>query len=68
MQRIPVTSSVLASVGHAHGMLEVEFRSGAVYRYFGVPEYVYIHLLNADSQGAYFNENIRDTYDHERVS
>lgn len=68
MQRLPVTSSVLASVGHARGVLEVEFHSGAVYRYVGVPEHVYVHLLNADSQGAYFNDHIRDTYDWERVA
>lgn len=68
MQRVSVTSSVLVSVGHVRGVLEVEFVGGAVYRYVGVPEHVYVHLLNADSLGTYFNDHIRDSYDYERVS
>jgi hypothetical protein len=43
MERDPVTSSSLASVGYdaRYGMLEVEFNNGEVYQYGNVPEYVY---------------------------
>jgi hypothetical protein len=40
--------------------LEIHFQSGAVYRYFGVPDEVCQGLLNADSRGRYFQEHIRN--------
>ena len=40
MYRIPVSSSNLASVGYEGGILEIEFKSGSVYQYSGVPVYV----------------------------
>lgn len=43
-------------------MLEVEFVHGGVYRYHGVPRVVFDSLMEAESLGAYFNENIRDRY------
>ncbi len=64
MTREPVSSSAIASVGYepATLTLEIEFHSGAVYRYLGVPERVYHELLAADSKGTYFVEAIRDSY------
>lgn len=32
------------------------------YKYFGVPQPVYDGLLNAESKGRYFAQNIRGTY------
>ena len=43
-------------------VLEVEFRSGDLYRYFAVPPSVHQALIAADSPGAYFNRNISDRY------
>jgi hypothetical protein len=48
-------------------MLEIEFHSGSVYRYFDVPGAVFEELLAQDSLGAYFNTNIRDAYRCTRV-
>jgi hypothetical protein len=62
--RTPVRSSVIVSVGYdaETAVLEVEFRSGDVYRYFAVPPSVHRALLEAESPGAYFNKNVSDHY------
>ena len=64
MRRVPVRSSVLAAVGYDEqtALLEVEFTSGDVYRYFAVPPSVHRALMEADSPGAYFNRTISDHY------
>ena len=49
-------------------ILEIEFDSGAVYQYIGVPARIYEQLLAAESKGGYFNSEIRDTYSYVRVS
>lgn len=64
MERVPVASSNLVSVGY-HGaseILEVEFKSGRVYQYMNVPQIVYDQLMSAPSQGSYFSANIRNNY------
>ncbi len=64
MRREPVRSSVISSVGYDEdtALLEVEFTSGDVYRYFAVPPSVHRALMEADSPGAYFNRNVSDHY------
>ncbi len=64
MRRVPVRSSVIATVGYdeATALLEVEFTSGDVYRYFAVPPSVHHALMDADSPGAYFNRHVSDRY------
>lgn len=64
MNRTPVTSSNVAAVGYETETLtlEVEFKGGAVYQYFDVPETVYSELLSASSIGQFMNANIRNTY------
>lgn len=70
MYREPVSSRVIASLGYENDTetLEVEFHSGAVYRYRGVPEEEYERLIAAPSIGAYFNEHIRDAHQCERMT
>jgi hypothetical protein len=62
MNRTPVSSSNLASVGYdAENMvLEIEFHSGGIYQYFNVPESKYEALLKADSHGKYFDVHIKN--------
>ena len=48
-------------------ILEIEFRSGAVYQYLGVPKRVHEGLLRAESKGQYFNGEIRAEYAFVRV-
>jgi hypothetical protein len=45
----------------------LEFRDGAIYRYFDVPAAVYNDLLAADSKGSYFNKQIRGRFRHIRL-
>ena len=69
MNRLPVTSSNLASVGYdaTSQTLEVEFNHGGVYQYFNVPEYVYEELMSASSHGTYFSANIRNDYGYVKL-
>lgn len=69
MKITPVESSTLASVGYdeSSDLLQLEFRSRAVYLYFAVPAAVHEALLTATSKGRYFNQTIRDQYRFVRV-
>ena len=49
-------------------ILEIEFESGAVYQYLGVPARIHEELLVAESKGRYFNSEIRDVYPYVHVS
>lgn len=57
IERVPVTSSNLASVGYdpEARVLEVEFRGGAVWRYLDVPPEEHAALMAAESKGARFH-------------
>jgi len=70
MHRETVKSEVLRSVGYDPDgrTLEIEFASGAVYRYFDVPEDLYLDLMTAPSHGEFFGRRIRDAgFDYEQV-
>jgi len=70
MNRSPVSSSNLVSVGYDAGqrLLEIEFKGGRVYQYTGVPERVYSGLMNASSHGSYFHKHIRDRYPTRQIT
>lgn len=55
MERQFVTSSNIMSVGYdpVNMILEVEFKAGAVYQYYDVPQHIYDGLMAADSHGTY---------------
>lgn len=69
MKITPVESSTLASVGYdeSSGLLQLEFRTRALYRYFAVPAAVHEALLAATSKGRHFNQAIRGQYRFVRV-
>jgi hypothetical protein len=69
MTRTAVISSNLRSIGYhaASKTLEVEFKSGSVYAYSDVPEYVYNRLMSAESKGATFAAEIKHVYPWEKV-
>lgn len=60
MQRTPVTSTNISSIGYdpRSATLEVEFTSGDVYQYFDVPEHLYNGLLQVASPGQFLNINV----------
>lgn len=71
MQRIPVTSSDIASIGYQPETrtLEIEFHSQrSIYQYFNVPEQEYNELMNAGSHGKYFHRFIKNKYSYEKIS
>ena len=61
---LAVQSSLLVSVAYDHdrATLQLEFGSGAIYQYFGVPVQSYQQLLQSASHGTYFNRNIRGLF------
>ena len=65
-----VESTTLATVAYdeALELLQLEFRSRAIYQYFGVPAVVHAALLGAESKGSYFNRVIRGGFRYCRVS
>ena len=65
-----VESSTLRTVAYNESLalLRLEFRSRAVYDYFGVPAAVHDALLHAPSIGACFNELVRGGYPCCRVT
>jgi hypothetical protein len=59
--RQPVHSHALAAVGYSKRLhaLEVEFVSGAVYRYSNVPPQLYRDFLSAASKAQFYDANVR---------
>jgi len=75
MQRIPVDSSNIASIGYdaQAQVLEIEFRrkgqeQGPVYQYLQVPLEVWEGLLDSPSKGKYFSDQIKGRYPYRKVS
>ena len=69
MNRIPVQSSNLASVGYdvTTITLEVEFKDGSVYQYYDVPEMTYQMLMSAASKGKFLNYQIKGAFRYSRM-
>jgi KTSC domain-containing protein len=64
MRRQSVDSSAISSMGYdaRKSVLEVEFRSGAVYDYLEVPPKVWEALLKAPSKGRFVSRRVRDQF------
>lgn len=69
MRRQYVRSSVIRWYGYhpATRVLEIEFHSGRIYRYSGVPPATHAALEAAPSKGQYFDFHIRERFPTERV-
>ena len=69
IERRAVNSTSIAGIGyHARlQVLEIAFRSGAVYRYVGVPPAVFEGLTKAESKGRYFTRQIRNRFEFHRM-
>lgn len=69
INRLAVDSTNLASVGYDRDarVLEVEFRTGSIYRYRAVPADVFADLMSAPSKGRFFAREIRDKYQFQRM-
>jgi hypothetical protein len=69
MQRVPVNSSNILSVGYDREslMLEIEFHTKRIYRYSNVPPHFYAGLMKAQSHGKYFQDHIANVFTHIEV-
>jgi hypothetical protein len=62
-------SSTISRFGYdqANQVLLVEFKNGAEYQYFDVPEQVFEQMKAAPSKGQYLAQVIKGTYRYARV-
>ena len=69
LERQPVKSRILRSVGYDDStkILEIEFHSGLVYQYLGVPLKVYTDLMRSGEVGKYFSEKVRTQFRTKQV-
>ena len=69
MARIALQSSTLPAATYQDpcACLELEFGSGAIYRYRDVPAQIYLELLRAESKGRYFNQHIRNRFAYTKI-
>ena len=69
MDRHQVASSNIRAIGYdiQTQTLEVEFWSGWVYQYYGVPEHIHHEIMQASSKGAFLNQYINNFYPYSRV-
>jgi hypothetical protein len=49
-------------------ILEIEFRSGLVYQYSGVPPKVHTDLVHSGEIGKYFSEKVRPRFRAKQVA
>lgn len=70
MERHPLESRAIASVGYdeASCMLEIEFSSGRIYEFSGVPKSAYDWLLRTSNKGSYVARMINGRYPHRDVT
>lgn len=69
VKRIPVSSSMIKEIERIPGGgLVVVFNTGKAYKYPALPKNVTNDLLKADSIGRFFNENVKNKYEHEKVA
>jgi hypothetical protein len=70
MRRVALRSRAIISAGYdAEALrLEIEFRSGRVYRYSGVPQGIWEFLQRSASKGGYINRMIDGHYPHTDIT
>ena len=68
-QRVSVESTCIASIAFSieENVLQLEFRNGLAYEYFGVPAALYSDLLSAQSKGAFVTRFIRGRFPFRRL-
>jgi hypothetical protein len=69
VQRVPVVSTSVASVGYdpARAVLEIEYQGGRIYQYLDVPSAAHRLLLQSPSIGEYVNKVIKPRFEAVRV-
>ena len=64
-----VSSSYIDSISYNEGNkeLRVQFKSGATWKYFDVPEGAHVSLLLAESTGKFFAKEIKGVFSGRKV-
>lgn len=65
-----VDSSNIEAIGYDSDNQELHVRflkSGETYVYYGVDEWVFQEVMQADSKGAYLNNNIKERYQYGKL-
>ena len=70
MDHQSVSSSNLSSVGYDDRTetLEVQFQNGSIFQYHGVSAETHKQLMQAGSVGGFFSSNIKNTFEHSKLS
>lgn len=70
MERVAVASGAIRSVGYDEPSrtLEVEFQTGRIYQYEGVPQETHAWLLRIDNKGGFLNRMIIDRFPTREVT
>ena len=68
--RVVVKSGAMRSVGYnkALALLDIEYPSGEIYRYLGVPLDVHAELMTSPSKGRVLNTRIVDRFEAVKLS
>jgi hypothetical protein len=69
LERQAVKSRIMRSIGYddTTKILEIEFHTGLVYQYLGVPPKVYADLMHSGEIGKYFSEKVRPKFQTKQV-
>jgi hypothetical protein len=64
MERVPVSSTNVASIGYdpVTLTLELEFTNGSIYQYFDVPQSIHDEIMSSSSVGKVVNALIKQNY------
>jgi hypothetical protein len=68
MERTKVFSNMIESIGYENEILEIEYRSGAIYQYSSVPKEIFEGIMSSDSKGKYFHQNIFRKYPEQKTT
>jgi hypothetical protein len=69
VEREIVRSAAIRAIGYepTSGVLEVEFHKGPIYRFEGVPEFLYRGFVASRSKGKFFHTRIANRYPFQQV-
>jgi hypothetical protein len=62
MPRVQLSMMTFVDYDEDAAELDITFTSGKTYRYLNVPLEIHVDLLDAESRGEYFNDNIKDAF------
>ena len=62
-----VKSSTIDRIAWENGNLYVRFLNSSLYVFYNVPESIFVEFQNADSKGNFFHQNIRNSYEYNKL-